>query len=319
MTSEESVGATELEFGSMLPVIGPSEVCNPEAHRQLADELEEQGFDIAVVPGHIVLPESLVNTEYPYSPDGECPYNMSDDIFESFTTLAHLAGVTDELRLGTNVCVIPQRNPLLLTRQLVDLVAISEDRFELGAGVGWAREEFDALDVPFEERGGRTDEFFEILGRACSEGAFSFDGEYHSFDRLSFYPTPPNGRPPVWIGGDSGAAFRRVGEFGDGWTSAWARPDKIASSRDRIMNAWRDYERKGVPGIAITRPVHVGTDTTRSTDRPFIGDPESIVDDIREYIDAGVTRVYMDFYTKNIDEQLEQVRRFGEQVLPAFR
>lgn len=318
MTSEG--GATKgLEFGSMLPVIGPADVCNPDAHRRLATALENQGFDIAVVPGHVVLPENIVNSEYPYSPDGECPYDVSDDIYEAFTTLAHLAGVTDELRLGTNICVIPHRHPVLLTRQIVNLVAISDDRLELGAGVGWAREEFEALDVPFEERGGRTDEFFRILTRACSEGTFSFDGPYHSFNRLSFYPIPPDGSPPIWIGGASGAAFRRVGEFGDGWTSAWARPDKVASSRERIMNAWRDYDREGEPGIAITRPVHVGTDIDRSTDRPFIGEPSSIVDDIREYADAGVTRVYIDFYTKDTEEQLEQVDRFGEEVLPALR
>jgi alkanesulfonate monooxygenase SsuD/methylene tetrahydromethanopterin reductase-like flavin-dependent oxidoreductase (luciferase family) len=120
----------------------------------------------------------------------------------------------------------------------------------------------------------------------------------------------------VWIGGRSGAAIRRVGEYGDGWTIFWDRPEQVRETRERIARAWADYDRAGEPGIAVTRPTQVAADPDRDPDRPLVGDAETVAADVRAYADAGTTRLVLDFYTRDPAEQATQIERWGERVLP---
>ena len=127
---------------------------------------------------------------------------------------------------------------------------------------------------------------------------------------------PTSDRPPVWIGGRSGASFHRVGQFGDGWTIFWDSPDEIQNVRKQLMAAWNDYNRSGTPEIAVVRPIHIGTDAGRDIDRLLIGDAESFIEDVRRYADAGTTRIVVDFFSRDIDDQLEQLRRLSRDVTP---
>jgi len=309
---------TDIEFGVMMAAtFGQPENTNPEALREFTRTAEDSGFDALWIGDHITVPEELPH-EYPFHPDGIPPFDSDDHIYEVFGVLNHLAALTDEIRLGPNVCIVPYRHPLVLTRNVVSLDAISDGRFEFGVGPGWLKTEFDALDVPFEERGGRTDEYLEFFHRVCDEGTLAFEGDYHSFDTVSFYPTPGE-RPPIWVGGRSGATFRRIAEYGDGWTTVWDRPPKLAKGRERLMKAWTDYDREGDPEISVMRSVHVGSDTELDTERPLVGAADEVIEDVESYIDAGATRITMEFFTPDIDEQLEQMRRFGGQVIPEFK
>jgi len=306
-----------MEFTVMLSTFGDH--ASPAAFRRLARTAENQAFDAVWAGDHIVFPEEVPN-EYPFSKDGSPPpsFHRDSKAYTVFEILSHLAGITDEVDLGVNTCIVPYRNPLLLAKEAFTLEELSDGRFDFGVAPGWLRTEFESLSVPFEERGSRTDEFLKLFERARTEGKFSFDGPHHQFDETGFYPTPAEGRPKMWVGGKSGASFRRLAQHGHGWTTVWDRPDDVARGKERAMNAWTDFDREGEPDIALMRAVHCGADTDLDTSVPLIGAREKVIEDLRRFEEAGVTRLVMDFFTTDIDEQAEQVRRFGEQIKPAF-
>lgn len=307
--------SSEMDFGVMLSTFGDH--ASPEAFHRVATTAEDVGFDSVWAGDHISFPAEIPD-EYPFSPSGKSPFHISQDTYDVFGVLSHLAAVTDTVDLGTNTCIVPYRHPVVLARNALTVEALADGRFDFGVAPGWMRTEFEVLDVPFEERGSRTDEFLEMFTRACEEGEISFDGPHHSFQETGFHPTPQGNGPKIWLGGKSGAAFRRTAQFGDGWTIFWDRPDDIAASRERLMNAWTDFEREGDPEVAVIRATEVGEDTERDASKPLVGEPEKIAADIEEYAEAGTTRVVIDFYTTDIDEQIEQTERFADGVVNAF-
>lgn len=301
-----------VSYGVMLPILGPS--TSAENLRRLATAAEDLGFDTLWAGEHIVFPSDISAT-YPFSDSGEPPgMDAEEDLFSAIETLAYLAGETSDIRIGTNVCLAPLRHPVVLTKQLFTLDALTDGRFEFGAGVGWLREEYEVLDVPFEERGPRMDEFFQIFDRARERGVCSFDGRYHAFQSAGFHPVPPDdSRPRVWIGGRSGATFRRVAEYGHGWTIVRDTPERVRSGRERLLDAWSDYDRDGRPGTCLLRPFQIEADGGR--DGPLAGSPEKVRRDVADYADAGVTHLGLMFYTLDVEEQLEQMERFARTVL----
>jgi probable F420-dependent oxidoreductase len=305
--------SSEPEFGVMLSTFGDH--AYPEAFRRVARTAEAEGYDAVWAGDHVSLPAEIPDT-YPFSPSGESPFDVELDTYDVFEVLSYLAGVTEEVELGTNTCIVPYRHPVVLARNALTLEALSEGRLDFGVAPGWMETEFEVLDVPYEERGSRTDEFLRIFERACEEGQFAFEGSHHSFQETGFYPTPERDRPPIWVGGKSGASFRRLAEFGDGWTIFWDHPEDIAAARERIGRAWDDYDREGDPEIALTRAVHVGADAERDT--LLTGEPAEIVEDVEAYAEAGVTRIVLDFYTREVDEQIEQIERFADRVMSAL-
>ncbi|WP_049995888.1 TIGR03619 family F420-dependent LLM class oxidoreductase [Halococcus sediminicola] len=313
-----SVG--EVDFGVMLTAAsndyGLEEEEIPSAVRHLATTAEDAGLDAVVAGDHVAYPEDIP-TDYEYSKTGEPPFDTTTPIFDVFQLFSYLSAITEEITLGTNILSVPYRHPVLLAKNCLTTHALSEGRFELGVAPGWLSSEFEALGIPFEERGGRTDEFLELFERIRDEEIVGFDGEYHSFEPLGFYPNPDE-PIPILVGGKSGASIRRTAEYGDGWTTIWDKPNDMSETRDRIMRAWSDFDRDGKPEMVVTRPIHVGTDTEMNTDRLFVGEAESIADDIEEYAEAGTTRINLDFYTTDVEAQAEQLERIGDRVLDAL-
>lgn len=289
----------------------------PDVFERVAQRAEDAGFDVVVSGDHAVYTESVPN-DYEFSKTGEPPFDTTTDLYSVFETLSYLARATDEIALGTNVCVAPLRHPVELSKRVLTVDALSQGRFDFGIGPGWYRPEYDVLDIPFEERGGRIDEFLEIFRRVCEQDAVAYEGEHFSFEKCGFHPRPVQEEIPVWIGGRSGATFRRVAEFGAGWSTIWEPPAELADSRDRLQNAWTDYDRSGTPEIAVLRPIHVGSDAPVGDDKPLVGDPDSIVADLEAYVEAGASRLIFGFYTKDVETQLEQLDRIGSDVLPSF-
>lgn len=305
-----------LEFGVRLPMFGDE--ADVERFEQLAISAEDNGFDIIVGGDHITFPAEIPQTHY--GPDDGSPdhMNASSNAYELFETLSFLAGVTDSINLGTNVCVAPYRHPVVLAKNVLTLNALSQGRFEFGVAAGWLHTEFEVLGVPFEERGKRLDEFLRMYEQACDEGEISFEGPVHSFEETGFHPSPSGKPPKIWIGGLSGPAFRRVAEFGDGWTISRQTPEEISSSRDRIMNAWDDYNRSGEPEIAVREILHVGPDVPTDHNHPVTGPADSVISRLQQYVDVGTTRFLMTFHTGNQEEQLEQLERIGDEIIPSF-
>lgn len=274
-----SIGLFLVSFG------GPA---SPEAFTRLAEAAD--GTVAALCVGdHVALPADIPD-EYPFSPTGESPFDPAQDAYDAFQVLASLAGTTDAVRLGANTAIVPYRHPVALAKQALTLDALSDGRFEFGLAPGWMRTEFEVLDVPFDERGSRTDEFLALFERVCSEAQLSFDGPHHTIQETGFHPRPvqPDG-PPIWVGGRSGATFRRIAEYGTGWTIFPESPDQLQGDLARLETAWAAHGRSGSPEVAVTLtdyPVHV--ENGRIT-----GDQSALVERLAAYVEAGATRLFV--------------------------
>jgi probable F420-dependent oxidoreductase len=183
---------------------------------QMASQLERSGFASLWVSDHVVMP-ATVTSRYPYAADGVAAWATDEPWYDAIVALALAAAATDEVELGTAVLVLPQRNPVLLAKQIASLDRLAGGRVVLGVGAGWLAEEFAALATPFATRGGRTDEWIDLL-RACWTGRpAAFDGAHYQLP-LDVVCEPTPARPvPILVGGTTAAALRRAQERGDGW------------------------------------------------------------------------------------------------------
>ncbi|MGI8333237.1 LLM class flavin-dependent oxidoreductase [Actinomadura scrupuli] len=206
-----------MRLGVNVPNFGPG--TDPARLRDWAQTVEGLGFDLLMVSDHLAVTPDVAQ-QYP------APF------YEPFTTLAWLAGATRRIRLGTTVLIVPYRHPLLVARMAANLNDLSGGRLVLGVGVGWARQEFEALGVPFERRGALTDDHLRAILAAWDD-----DADYRG------------GRIPIWVGGNSDAGLRRAVRFGEAWhplrfTLGWLR-----EALDR-MKAEADERRRPVPALA---------------------------------------------------------------------
>lgn len=236
-----------LAIGAKLPHTGPA--ATGAAVREAAVALEQAGFDSLWVSDHVVLPDR-VRSAYPFAADGVARWPTDVPYLEALLVLTAAATVTSRVRLGTAVLVLPQRQPVLLAKQVASLDALAGGgRVVLGVGTGWLREEFAALGVPFEQRGRLTSAAIEVL-RAC------WTGRPDARDEERDLPLPgglvvlpaPDPAVPVLVGGHSAAALRRAGTLGDGWLAqqpaAGLDPDglarEVAVVREHATAAGRD-------------------------------------------------------------------------------
>jgi probable F420-dependent oxidoreductase len=206
----------------------------PELMRAVGREAEERGFESIWVAEHVVLFDEYDST-YPYDPSGRFPTGGDAGLLEPFTALTYLAAVTDRIRLGTGICLVPQRNPVYTAKAVTDLDALSGGRVEFGVGVGWLREEFEALGAPFDRRGQRADEYLAAMRSLWSDEVSEFHGELYDLRPCRMYPKPvQQPHPPVHVGGESDAALRRVARLGQGWFSFGRLPEDLPAALDRL-------------------------------------------------------------------------------------
>jgi probable F420-dependent oxidoreductase len=215
----------------------------PEILRAVGRSVEERGFESIWVPEHVVLFEDYASA-YPYSPDGRFPGGADTGMLEPLTALTYLAAVTDRVRLGTAICLVPQRNPVYTAKQVTDLDNLSGGRAEFGIGIGWLEEEFAALNVPFAKRGQRTDEYLAVMKSLWTEEVSSFSGELYDLPACSMYPKPVQApHPPIHVGGESDAAMRRVARDGQGWFSFNRLPADLAEPLGRLDAILAEHDR----------------------------------------------------------------------------
>ena len=226
-----------MQFGVALPQFGPRarDPAVRERIREVAVAAERLGYDIVWTAEHLILPYT-VHTPYPYG--DRLPFDVADPILDVASTLAYVAALTSRVRLGTSVVVLPYHHPIALAKALTSVDLLSGGRLLLGVAGGWLREEFDLLGVPFRERGARTDESLALIKRLWTEDRVSFRGRFFSVDDAAFFPKPlQRPHPPIWVGGDSAAALRRVARFGDGWLAAPRDLDHLDAGIDTIRRA----------------------------------------------------------------------------------
>jgi probable F420-dependent oxidoreductase len=176
--------------------------------------IERIGYDHIDIFDHVVMGHPMDGR-----PPG--PYNAAMPIIEALMGLSYLAAVTSRVTLGTEVLVLPQREPTLVAKQISTLDTLSGGRVRLGIGVGWQESEYEAMGENFHTRGARMDEAIELLRAYWGEARVDFSGKAYRAVAMAMEPKPPQGRAlPIWIGGNSEAALRRVGRLGDGWLAS---------------------------------------------------------------------------------------------------
>lgn len=224
-----------MQMGLFVPTANP--FATPELLRAIATEAEERGYATLWLPEHVVLFEEY-RSRYPYSADGKAPVPAGSGMLDPLATLAFLAACTTTIRLGTGICVLPQRNPVYAAKDVCTVDWLSNGRMDFGVGVGWLQEEFDAVDVPWEDRGRRTDEYLDVVRALWTEDPSSFEGQYYSLPACNMFPKPVQApHPPIHIGGESDAALGRVARHGQGWYSFDRLPDRMAEGLARLDRA----------------------------------------------------------------------------------
>lgn len=216
-----------MRVGVFLPSVSP--IATPEFLTAYGNAAEEAGFDSIWIGEHVVFFDAY-GSSYPYSDDGRLALPPDNGMLELFTTLSFLAAATTNVRLGTAVCLVPQRNPVYTAKSVATVDWLSGGRVDFGVGIGWLREEFDALNEPFEERAPRTLEYVEVMRRLWHDDVSSFKGKYYDLPACRMYPKPVQaGGPPLYFGGETDPALRRVADLGDGWHGFNHMPDSAAA------------------------------------------------------------------------------------------
>jgi probable F420-dependent oxidoreductase len=232
---------TPMKFGVMFANTGAA--VQPEGAAALARIAEEAGFESLWTVEHVVVPSGY-QSQYPYSRSGRMPGGEDSPIPDPLIWLAWVAAVTEHIRLATGVLILPQRNPVILAKELATLDVLSRGRVTLGVGIGWLEEEFDAIGVPFRERAARTDEFVVALRTLWGEAEPTFAGRFANFTNARLHPKPvQSGGIPIVVGGHSEAAARRAGRLGDGFFPARGAPDDLARLFELARSTARDHGR----------------------------------------------------------------------------
>jgi probable F420-dependent oxidoreductase len=208
---------------------------------ELAQAGEEAGFESMWGVEHTVVPDGYASV-YPYAEGGRMPGKESEFVLpDPLIWMAWVASATKRIKLGTAILILPQHNPVHVAKQVATLDYLSGGRVLLGIGVGWLREEFEALGVPFDDRGRRTDEYILALRELWGSDAPTFHGEFVKFDRTFCLPQPVRKHVPIIIGGDSKPAARRAGRLGDGYFPArGTQTDLVQLARDTAAEHGRD-------------------------------------------------------------------------------
>jgi probable F420-dependent oxidoreductase len=278
------------------------------AVQQIGRAAEELGYDAIVTGDHITIPKQIAST-YPYQKQAEArgdnPYTIftNTDWLDAFTVLALLIPVTEKVRLGTSVTIIPYRHPLEMARVVATLDVVSGGRVIFGAGIGWMAEEFRLLGVPFAERAARTREYIAVLKEVWSNDTPRFAGKFVQIEHdLHFAPKPmQRPHPPIWVGGETTPALKRVVEFGDGWhigpIGLEELKPKFAQLRELMAAAGRDFTQLEITSMVDTRVLSAA--------------------DIRAYRGLGVAGLYVVAPGPDPKSVLTVMRAFAQKVQDA--
>ncbi|HZO44214.1 MAG TPA: LLM class F420-dependent oxidoreductase [Methylomirabilota bacterium] len=310
-----------MRYGFYLPTRG--QTATPEALETLVQRGERLGFASVMIADHLVFPVTI-KSRYPYTVSGDFP--GQGDVLDQLSLMAFVAAKTTRLRLVTSVMIVPYRNPVLTAKALATIDVLSKGRVTLGVGVGWMREEFEALGAPdFDRRGAVTDEYIQIFKTLWTRSPASFAGRFYRFDALHSRPHPvQKPHPPIWVGGHSKAALRRAARLGDGWHPVGANaavplpPSELRALLDELyrLTAAEGRDPKALT-ISYKAPVYdvgqkvIGPGGER---RPFSGGEAQIADDIGAFARLGVSEIIFDFRSENLAESLERMERFAPVV-----
>jgi probable F420-dependent oxidoreductase len=321
-----SFEASAMDFG--VGTLTRGECSTREGYIAVAETAESLGYGFISVNDHIVVPHGIAS-RYPYSETGSWPGASVGECLDQLATLAFLAARTQRLRLLTSVMVVPQRHPVLTAKMLATVDVLSKGRLIVGCGVGWLKEEFEAVGAPpFAERGRVTDEYIDAFKELWTKEAPSYRGKHVSFDDVLFAPKPvAKPHPPIWIGGESPLALKRAVRAGDAWYPASNNPQHpldtparlaagVSELRRLAEASGRDPQTIDVAYIVLWPVDWTAQKTADGERRIFTGRSEDMAADVKALGDAGVCHVCLTFQTASLSETLERMRRFAGEVVP---
>lgn len=283
---------------------------------RVAANAEALGFDSVFVSDHVVLP---FESGTPYGGRGTraFPLPPTATFLEPLTALTLVAAVTRRVRLGTTVLVLPHRHPVVTAKTVATLDHLSEGRVILGVGVGWWREEIEALGAPFDARGRWSDEAIEVMKTCWTEERSAHEGAFFRFGALGCFPKPAQRpHPPLWVGGRTRAAYARAARFGDGFHAAWSGPEDMAKQMAAVREACASIGR-APDSLVFSVRAAFGIRDRENPGAALVGPLPFIVTQLRRYRDLGVHHVVLEAGTRSLDDHLAEMRHFATEIRPA--
>lgn len=297
-----------LRIGLQLPVQAQSSIfvesweadAGPAELRAVAVAADRSGWDHVAVCEHVTIPSGRVD-------------RVGATWYEPMSTLAWLAAATSSVRLVTHVYVLPLHHPLVTAKQVATVDTLSGGRLVLGVGTGHVEEEFAALGSDVATRGRRTDEHLDALRAALAPGPTSFRGPTVAWEDMVLGPQPVQDPVPIWIGGSSPAALRRVGERGDGWlpqgTQLADMPAAVATIREAAERAGRDPDTIAIGGLPL--PMYLGTPSWEVGPWTRTGSVDELRAHLDEWAAVGCDHVQVRFRSRSVGELVDQIETFG--------
>jgi probable F420-dependent oxidoreductase len=301
-----------MEFGICIPHYGkPIDIPKILDTVRRAEELE---FDSIWVTDHILVPQTL-----------EIIYR--DHMLEPLALLSHVAAMTRRVKIGTSVIILPYRNPIVVAKMLATIDQLSAGRLIFGAAVGWMEPEFAALGAPFDERGAFSDECLRLMKALWTQEKVSFEGHYFKFSSMQASPRPlQRPHPPIWVGGNSARARRRVAEYGDGWHATAMPLEDLKAGITDVGEKWKRRERTAEPVFSMRIPCAiegVSQDVLHYPARPgrdrLAGSISAIVDRLGTYQELGIRHLALEMSTQSHEATCASLETFATHIRPQFK
>jgi len=293
-----------MDIGCHLPTQGP--VATREALMTFAQEAERRNVASLWVSDHVVFPRHQTGSY----PGGRFPHPPDKAYLEPVAVLAAAAVCTSRARLGSTVFILGHRHPVVMAKMLTTIDALSGGRLICGVGVGWWKEELDILGVPFHQRGRQADEMLRVFKALWTQDNPSFEGEFFRFKDIGFAPKPvQKPHPPIWVGGDSPGAFRRVVTLGDGWHATSKTPAELKEALGRLR-AVADKAGRAFETIELSIRFAL-------RDELLAQGPQAVVDQLAAYKQLGLRHVAIDFRRDDLGKMLEILELLTSKIRPS--
>ena len=317
-----------MQIGFAAPTTGS--LIEPDSLRRIITEGEALGFDYATVSDHIMVPRNL-DSKYPYTDSGEFPAGTTAAWLEQLTTTAYIAALTSRLRFVMSVMVVPHRPAVLTAKVLSTIDYLSKGRLTLGIGVGWCREEFEAIAAaPFDDRGHVTDEWMMACKELWSNDEPRFDGKYVKFSDVVFTPKPVQQPIPIWVGGESAPALRRTVRYADCWYPVGTNPQFPMNTLSRFkagLARFRGFAERGGRDPATVKvalrvlngPSARPRRTIEGEGEMFTGGTVDYLADLKALAELGVDAVDVRLTAATLGATLDNMQRFHDEVLTKVR
>jgi probable F420-dependent oxidoreductase len=298
-----------MKLGICLPHYGrPIE---PLRLLEVVRRAEERGLDSLWVTDHVIVPR-----------DAHVIYR--DHMLDPLAVLPWLAGVTQRITLGTSVVILPYRSPIPVAKLLASVDVLSGGRLIVGAAIGWLEGEFAALGVPFRERASRSDEALTLMRTVWTEEHPELETRQHRLHGVQVSPMPlSKPRPPLWIGGSSEGAFRRVARLGDGWHATAATPEAFRQGKEAVLRCWKEAGREGEPVWSLRIPVFLDGVHRAAVDMGLLrgrhalaGSVRKVTEALRDFQTLGVSHVALEVSYTTYPAILETIDILAGEVAP---